>query len=191
MDVLTAAIKRIQYIFEEFDSVCLSISGGKDSGVLLYLFNRVAEETGCTFDLVILDVEANYSETVAFLNRSIGLKHIEEVYHFCLPFHEDNHSSIFQPQWVMWNPDEQDKWIHPIPKHAITMTNMDETLILYFERAHGNPDTFLRLFSHWHKEKTNSDLVGIGIGIRTQENFNRYRAIHYGTNKYKSQNWIN
>ena len=191
MDVLTATIKRIQYIFEEFESVCLSVSGGKDSGILLYLFDKVAGEWGYKFDVLILDIEANYSETVAFLNRSMCLKNIREVYHFCLPFYEDNNSSIFQSQWMMWNPNEQEKWIHEMPKHAITISNMEKTLIPYFERAHGNPDSFLRLFSTWYKEKNNCDLVGIGVGIRTQESLNRYRAIHYGINKYKSKNWIN
>ena len=37
VNVLHAAIHRIEWLFETFSSVCLSFSGGKDSTVLLIL----------------------------------------------------------------------------------------------------------------------------------------------------------
>ncbi|ENY2846592.1 phosphoadenosine phosphosulfate reductase, partial [Salmonella enterica] len=41
-DVLSAAIQRIEWLFDTFSSVCLSFSGGKDSTVLLHLVADVA-----------------------------------------------------------------------------------------------------------------------------------------------------
>jgi predicted phosphoadenosine phosphosulfate sulfurtransferase len=36
-NVVSAAKRRISYIFDEFENICVSISGGKDSTVLAYL----------------------------------------------------------------------------------------------------------------------------------------------------------
>ena len=41
-DVYTSAIERYEYIFTNFDRVCISFSNGKDSGVLLNLAIEVA-----------------------------------------------------------------------------------------------------------------------------------------------------
>ncbi|STY44121.1 Predicted phosphoadenosine phosphosulfate sulfotransferase [Listeria grayi] len=83
------------------------MSGGKDSGIMVYLANQIAQKMNRTFDIVILDIEANYTETVIFLERCKQLPTVGTVYHFCLPFYEDNYSSILQPQWIMWNPREK------------------------------------------------------------------------------------
>ena len=37
MNVYEAAIKRIEFIFQEFEQIVVSFSGGKDSGVMLNL----------------------------------------------------------------------------------------------------------------------------------------------------------
>lgn len=191
MNVLDAAIKRLEFIFDEFDQVCFSVSGGKDSGVMVELANLVATRVKRKFDIVILDIEANYTKTVKYLEECANLENVEKTFYFCLPFYEDNNSSIFQPQWIMWNPEEEKKWIHKMPCNAITLENIPKTLIPYFERSHGNPDVFLRSFSTWYCEEMESESVAIGVGLRTQESLHRYRAIHRGVNKYNNQIWIN
>ncbi|MET1109842.1 DUF3440 domain-containing protein [Enterococcus faecium] len=191
MSVLEAAIQRIRYILKYFDHICISLSGGKDSGTLIQLFNIEALKMNQTFDVMVLDIEANYTKTVLFQKKCEELEAIDTVYHFCLPFFEDNNSSIFQPQWMMWNPKEKEKWIQPMPKQAITVDNLPETLKKYFLKANGNPDIFLRLFSKWYSEIHKGEPVAIGIGIRTQESLNRYQAIYGGRHKYQSKKWIN
>ena len=57
-DVLTAALKRIHYIFEHFDNVCLSLSGGKDSSVMVQLTDMVADELDREYDVLSIHLEA-------------------------------------------------------------------------------------------------------------------------------------
>ena len=68
-NVLEAAEKRLEIVFSECDQVYLSISGGKDSGVMAYLANKIALEQDCVFDIFILDIEANYQKASALTSR--------------------------------------------------------------------------------------------------------------------------
>ncbi|MBC1921402.1 DUF3440 domain-containing protein [Listeria grayi] len=191
MNVLEAAQGRMHYIFQEFEHVYFSVSGGKDSGIMVYLANQIAQKMNRIFDIVILDIEANYTETVIFLERCKQLPNVGTVYHFCLPFYEDNYSSILQPQWIMWNPREKERWIHPLPQDAITLDKLDERLLYYFNRSHGNPDIFLKKFGKWYQEIHADSTIACGIGLRTQESLMRYNAIQNGINKYRGKQWIN
>ena len=48
MNVYEAAQKRLRFIFDHFDNICVSFSGGKDSGVLLSLTLDYAEKAKTT-----------------------------------------------------------------------------------------------------------------------------------------------
>ena len=58
--------ERIELIFKEFDTVCVSFSGGKDSGVLLnlcidYIRNNHLDRKLCVFHM---DYEIQYKVTI-------------------------------------------------------------------------------------------------------------------------------
>ena len=118
------------------------------------------------------------------------LKSVQQVYHFCLPFYEDNTTSIFQPQWKMWDEAERDKWVQEMPRDAISLADLDESMMELYQSANLNPDKFLRNFAFWYANYHKGEPVACGIGIRTQESLHRYRAILNRNFNYQGHCWI-
>ena len=88
-NVYELAQERLDVIFREFDTICVSFSGGKDSGVLLNLCidyirrNRLNRKL-CVFHM---DYEIQYSMTIDYVDRVLEAnKDILEVYRVCVPF---------------------------------------------------------------------------------------------------------
>ena len=69
-NVLEAANKRFDIIFNEFDNYYFSVSGGKDSSVMIQLAVRKASELNKKFSVLYIDLEAQYKATI---------EHIEEL----------------------------------------------------------------------------------------------------------------
>ncbi|MBN6454190.1 phosphoadenosine phosphosulfate reductase domain-containing protein, partial [Escherichia coli] len=68
-DVLSAAIHRIEWLFDIFSSVCLSFSGGKDSTVLFHLVAGVARRKKRRFSVLFIDWEAQYQCTIEHIQK--------------------------------------------------------------------------------------------------------------------------
>ena len=53
-DVFEAAYQRLQFLFEEFDNIFVSFSGGKDSGLLLNLIldYKRKKESACSIRIL-------------------------------------------------------------------------------------------------------------------------------------------
>lgn len=188
-NVLDETISRMHYIFEHFDHVYFSFSGGKDSGAMIQLADFVAKKLNRTFDLLILDIEANYKTTRSFMEQIKQLSSVQDTFHFCLPFYEDNNTSIFQPQWMMWDINEKDRWVQQMPDDAITIDHLDSELKELYRQSNLNPDRFLKKFVLWYTKKKKGK-VACGIGIRAQESLNRYQAIMRYKQDYDGECWI-
>jgi len=65
MNVHEATLKRIEFLFNEFEQIIISFSGGKDSGVMLNLALNYARETNQLYKVGIyhIDYEAQYQAT--------------------------------------------------------------------------------------------------------------------------------
>ena len=48
-NVLDAAFERLEFIFDNFDNIYFSVSGGKDSSVMVQLANMVAKKKNKKF----------------------------------------------------------------------------------------------------------------------------------------------
>lgn len=185
-NVYEAFIERANFIFDEFETICLSFSGGKDSSVMLQLFNRVAKDRFRKFDVMYIDFEAQYQATVEHVEELKSLSQIKDFYHFCLPLeNEDNASSILRPTWTPWDDKEKHLWVRPMPECVTHIGNVHPDI---FKKGQEWED-LLKQFPHYLLSKHNTNKVAILIGIRTDESFHRFRSVAFGKNLYKGIHW--
>ena len=122
-NVYEATVERINYILDEFEHIYISVSGGKDSSVMVQIANKIAKLRNRTFDVFYVDYEAQYKATIEHIYELKSLSQIDTFYHLCLPFNSHNASSVFQPHWRPWNQEKQNIWVRKMPNDAINQTN--------------------------------------------------------------------
>lgn len=175
-NVLEAAQDRIRFIFSEFENVYLSISGGKDSSVGMQLCSEVAREKGEKYDVLFIDLEAQYEKTIEQVKQLLENNQdvIGTVYWVCLPFSLRNAVSQLQPKWTCWNPDKKDLWVRDIPdnEHVIDQSNNP----FGFFRRDMEFEEFIDKFAVWYDQKHNGK-TATGVFIRSDESFNRFRSL--------------
>lgn len=188
MNVYDKTQERIKYLFDEFDNIYVSFSGGKDSGVLLNLCIDYIRDNNLNRKIGVfhLDYEAQYSMTTDYVNETLS-KNLDicEVYRCCIPFKVTTCTSMHQSYWRPWEEDKKDIWVSPLPKNCKTKEDFD------FYKEDMWDYEFQELFSEWyHKEKKAKKTAAL-VGIRTQESLNRWRAIHSDKNykNYKGVKW--
>lgn len=189
-NVYDAAIQRLEYVFTEFDNVYFSVSGGKDSSVLVQLAHKVAKSMNKKFSILYIDLEAQYMSTVQHVEDLIEktAETTDEVYWACLPFSLVNAVSSMQPEWQCW--DEKDKkiWVRPMPTNKHIINEHNHTLP-WFEKYVTTFEDFTLLFAEWFNKRKGGN-TACGIGIRSDESFNRFRTITSTTKvKFRGKNW--
>lgn len=84
-NVFDMALDRIRRVYDLFDHVQISFSGGKDSTAVLNLCHIVAQERGrLPLDVVFWDEEAIHPETVDYVARVSRCDWVRMRW-FCLP----------------------------------------------------------------------------------------------------------
>jgi len=188
MNVFIESQKRIETIFNEFDNIYVSFSGGKDSGVLLNLCidyirkNNVKRKIG----VFHIDYEAQYTMTTEYVDKTLKENSdILEIYRCCVPFKVTTCTSMHQSYWRPWEESKKDIWVSKLPDNCYTEKDFDfynESLWDY---------EFAEKFTNWYHKKNNAEKTCCLVGIRTDESLNRWRAIHSdkNQNKYNDIKW--
>lgn len=185
-NVLDAALSRLRLIFQEFESVYFSVSGGKDSSVMVQLAERVAAKMGRRYDVLYIDFEAQYARTISHIEELKHLPHIDQFYHVALPMALRNAVSMLQPKWICWDETAAELWVRPLPKDAITLSNCPWEWF----RPGMEFEEFIQLFSQWY-HASHPGNAACGVGIRADESLNRFQTIAFYERKeeYQGCHW--
>ena len=181
--VLKASRERISYIFDEFDNIIVSVSGGKDSTVLCHLALQEARKRGRKIGIFFLDEEVVYRNTVEQVEYLMSL-YPENTNRFWLqiPFNLTNSTSFADGQVKCWEQSKKKLWMHPRKKENIlTKTWSHETKIADENKGFG----FYDVLYNFELSFENTAFL---VGLRADESLNRYRTMvkHKG---YKGIYW--
>ena len=183
INVYDAANQRIEYIFNNFENIYVSFSGGKDSGVMLNLVfdymrkNKINRKIG----LLFIDLEAFYTKTIDFIDEMF-LNNADLIipYWVCLPMITTNAVSMYEPFWIFWEESKKEKWVRPMPSHEFIINYNNQMFEFYHDKI--TFESFVVKFGEWYASKHGN--TACLVGIRTDESLNRFRAIareHKGT----------
>lgn len=119
INVFDATIKRISYLFDNYDNIQLSFSGGKDSTVLFHLLNDEAKKRNRKFIVYFQDQEAEYQGTIDFVQWVMSQPNVIPLW-YQVPIFMTNAAS--HQQLFLWAWGENEKWVRekdPLAIHAI------------------------------------------------------------------------
>lgn len=179
--VLEASRERISKVFDNFDRIYVSFSGGKDSSVMSHLVLAEAKLRNRKVGFLIIDLEAQYNDTITHIHHMIEMyKENIELHWVCAELLLRNAVSNYQPRWVCWDSDKKDIWVREKPK-------MEADLLQYdFYVPKMEFEEFMVLFGQWYSQGKNTAAF---IGIRSDESLHRYRAIVSRKDGLMFDNW--
>lgn len=175
MDVFEAARQRMKYVYENFDDVVISWSGGKDSSACLELAREAAYEQGkLPIKVMFLDEEVIYPETLDLCYAHMAETDIE-FYWVCVPSIYRNACSEVEPDFIPFDPTKKDLWTHMPPESAIWPAGFDENGLPNMTTWRVPPSIPKRIIQEFWGGKGRK--VANITGLRTQESYMRYSGI--------------
>lgn len=165
-NVYDETLNRIRYIYDSFDKVVVSFSGGKDSTAVLNTALEVAKEKNkLPLEVVFFDEEAIHPTTIEYVERVSNNPDVNLKW-YCLEFKHRNACSNEEPFWYCWDSEKKDLWVRDMPNNKCLIT----------EHKHFKKGMSFQEFSPYLYEKQDGKIAML-TGIRTQESLRRYQVI--------------
>jgi predicted phosphoadenosine phosphosulfate sulfurtransferase len=169
INVLDASRDRVSKAFDDFEKLYISFSGGKDSSVMTHLVMAEAIKRNRKVGLLIIDLEAQYNDTIEHIETMIEMykDHID-LHWFCGELLLRNAVSNYEPRWVCWDEEKKDIWVREKPQMASDLSQYS----FYVPKMEF--EELMVIFGEWYSD---GKKTGAFIGIRSDESLHRYRAI--------------
>lgn len=173
-NVLDAAIERVSFIFDHFEDIKVSISGGKDSTVLAHLMLEEAKRRNRRIGLFFLDEEVMYQasvDQVTYLMKEISPDNVIPLW-LQVEFNLTNATSYSDSHLVAWEAGKHKIWMRSKKDYAIKYPpwNVEKQIIL--NRKIGLD--FYAVIENFQACYENNAIV---VGLRATESMNRFRAV--------------
>lgn len=189
-NVYDAAVDRIDAMIDRFPAFYVSLSGGKDSGVMLQMvIDRARLKNRLPVPVMFFDWETCYCLTIEFVERQM-LRPDVVPYWLCMPECEDNGSSIYERYWKPWDPAKHDKWVRPMPDYpfVIHTGNMPTEWHEWYDDTKYSV-WVVKYFGDWLANQQGVDDICCFIGMRTDESYGRHMLVAAQKNRTKINPW--
>ena len=170
---------RFHLLFQSFENILISFSGGKDSGLLLNLLldfrNRYYSDR--VIGVFHQDFEAQYSLTTEYVEATFKRLESEpntELYWVCLPMATRTALSSYEMFWYPWDDTKKDAWVRPMPEHPYVINLENNPISTYRYRMH--QEDLAKQFGRWYKQSHGNKKTVCLLGIRADESLNRYNG---------------
>lgn len=192
-NVYEAFRERMHLIFQEFDNIFVSFSGGKDSGLLLNMLMDFRHEFYPYKRIGVFhqDFEAQYSVTTEYVERTFARLENEpltDLYWVCLPMATRTCFSSYQMFWYPWDDTKEDIWVRPMPQHPFVINMQNNPMTTYRYRMH--QEDLAKQFGRWYRLSHGNKKTVCLLGIRADESLQRYSGFLNKKYGYKDQCWI-
>ena len=191
VNVYEALQERLRFLFEEFDNIFVSFSGGKDSGVLLNMTLDFQKKyyPGKKIGVFHQDFEAQYTATTEYVERTF--RRIEKEvrpYWVCLPMATRTALSSYEMYWYPWDDKKKELWVRPMPDHPYVINLKNNPMTTYHYKMH--QEDLARQFGRWYRLSHGNRRTVCLLGIRANESLQRYSGILNRRHGYKGTCWI-
>lgn len=190
-NVYEALQERLKFIFEEFDNIFVSFSGGKDSGVLLNMTLDFQKKYYSQKKIGVFhqDFEAQYTVTTEYVERTFNrIEGEAEPYWVCLPMAVRTALSSYEMYWYPWDDTKKEAWVRPMPRHPYVINIDHNPMTTYRYRMH--QEDLAKQFGRWYRIAHGNKKTVCLLGIRTDESLQRYSGILNKKYGYKDECWI-
>ena len=173
-NVLDAARDRISFVFDNFEQIIVSISGGKDSTVLAHLALLEANKRGRKIGLFFLDEEVVYQSTIDQIEYLMGLypENTSKLW-LQLEFRLTNATSYEEGQLICWEAGKHEIWMRAKTSLSVTrrMWSLEDQTVRDKNKGFGFYDA-IENFERCYKG------AAFLVGLRAAgESPNRWRAV--------------
>jgi len=171
--VIEAARQRIAWLFDEFETVIVNFSGGKDSTIVYNLALEVARAKGrLPLPVFFIDQEGEWQSVIDYIRAVMNNPDVQPLWLQC-PIKILNATSPFSPWLHCWEPGAE--WMRDREPNSI------------HENTYGT-DRFGKLFEAFLSAEYADQRVARIAGVRCEESPARWWGLTRG-NVYKGVTW--